>query len=165
MTYDMRSETTPVPPQGMSSPEQIAWLLNQFVADEPDVMHALLGSRDGLKLAFSDAMTRDATDSLAAAISALSSLATNLPGLSGSGVPVRQMLVERDDCLFFIVGAGATSAFRSHPGNTQGSVDTVLGVISRPDADVGKVGFEMQRLVQRFAPYMVTAVRDGGGER
>ncbi|GAA3211474.1 hypothetical protein GCM10020256_10270 [Streptomyces thermocoprophilus] len=44
-------------------------------------------------------------------------------------------------------------------------MDTILAVIATRDADVGTVGFEMGRLVQKFAPYMLIPVRVGtGGE-
>jgi predicted regulator of Ras-like GTPase activity (Roadblock/LC7/MglB family) len=161
MTYDIPPQSG----QGKSPQDEIAWLLEQFAATEPGVQHALLASRDGIKLTHSSELGRDAADALAAALSGLSSLAANIPGLSGRGVPVRQVLVERDDCLVFLVSAGATSAFPNQPLSTGRSVDTVLGVIATPDANPGKIGFEMQRLVQRFAPYMVTAVRQGDSER
>ncbi|GGZ73448.1 roadblock/LC7 domain-containing protein [Streptomyces echinoruber] len=160
MTYDM----SPHPSRDKGPQEEIAWLLDQFTT-EPGVEHALLTSRDGIRLVSSSGLGRDAADALAAAFSGLSSLAANLPGLSGRGAPVQQVLVERDSDLFFVVSAGATNAFPSQPLGAGGSVETVLGVIARPDADAGKIGFEMQRLVQRFAPHMVTAVRQGDGER
>jgi hypothetical protein len=43
-------------------------------------------------------------------------------------------------------------------------VETILTVVATVDADVGAVGFEMGRLLERFAPYMDIPVRTAGGE-
>ncbi|MFC3352103.1 roadblock/LC7 domain-containing protein [Streptomyces echinoruber] len=169
MTYDttaagLTAEAGAEPPADLTPQGRMAWLLDRFVAHTPGVTHALLASRDGIKLLYSE-MTRDPADAMAAAVSGLSSLAANLTGPTGGKLAPRQIIIERDDCLFFVTSAGTSSAFTNHPGNTRGVVDTVLGVIARPDADVGNIGFEMDRLVQRFASHMVTAVRQDDGSR
>ncbi|MFD5469614.1 roadblock/LC7 domain-containing protein [Streptomyces sp. NPDC127105] len=161
-TFDMTdasSDTADTVPPGTGGPtEDMAWLLNQFTATVPGVTHALLLSRDGLKLLTSE-IHRDWADELAAALCGLASLAQNITGPIGKKAAPQQIIIEREDCLIFIQSAGTSDAFKGHPGNTRGTVDTVLGVITRPDAKVGTVGYETGRLVAQFAPYMVTPVR------
>ncbi|MEU6553729.1 roadblock/LC7 domain-containing protein [Streptomyces sp. NPDC046915] len=144
--------------------DNMAWLLRQFASDIPGVTHAVLLSRDGLRLLDSD-VDKDWADELSAALSGVASLAANITGPSHKKRPVRQVIIERDDCLFFVQSAGRSTAFDNHPGNERGEVDTILAVIATTDADAGTVGFEMGRLIQKFAPYMLIPIRVGtGGE-
>ncbi|MET7346696.1 roadblock/LC7 domain-containing protein [Streptomyces mirabilis] len=138
--------------------ENMAWLLRQFAAEVPGVTHAVLLSRDGLRLLDSD-VDKDWADELSAALSGVASLAANITGPSHKKRPARQVVIERDDCLFFVQSAGRSAAFENHPGNERGVVDTVLAVIATTDADAGTVGYETGRLVQKFAPYMQIPVR------
>ncbi|MFF1602889.1 roadblock/LC7 domain-containing protein [Streptomyces mirabilis] len=142
--------------------DNMAWLLRQFASDVPGVTHAVLLSRDGLRLLDSD-VDKDWADELSAALSGVASLAANVTGPSHKKRPARQVVIERDDCLFFVQSAGRSAAFENHPGNERGVVDTVLAVIATTDADAGTVGYETGRLVQRFAPYMQIPVRVGTG--
>ncbi|MGW0770665.1 roadblock/LC7 domain-containing protein [Streptomyces sp. NPDC002676] len=144
--------------------DNMAWLLRQFASDVPDVTHAVLLSRDGLRLLDSD-VDKDWADELSAALSGVASLAANITGPSHKKRQAGQVIIERDDCLFFVQSAGRSAAFDNHPGNERGEVDTILAVIATTDADAGTVGYEMGRLVQKFAPYMLIPVRVGtGGE-
>ncbi|CAM5550205.1 roadblock/LC7 domain-containing protein [Streptomyces purpurascens] len=144
--------------------DNMAWLLRQFASDTPGVTHAVLLSRDGLRLVDSD-VDKDWADELSAALSGVASLAANITGPTHKKRPARQVIIERDDCLIFVQSAGRSAAFDNHPGNERGEVDTILAVIATTDADAGTVGFEMGRLVQKFAPYMLIPVRVGtGGE-
>ncbi|MFD4950510.1 roadblock/LC7 domain-containing protein [Streptomyces sp. NPDC058451] len=140
--------------------DNMAWLLRQFAADVPGVTHTVLLSRDGLRLLDSD-VDKDWADELSAAISGVASLAANITGPSHKKRPARQVIIERDDCLFFVQSAGRSAAFDNRPGNERGEVDTILAVIATTDADAGAVGFEMGRLVAKFAPYMLIPVRVG----
>ncbi|MER6847695.1 roadblock/LC7 domain-containing protein [Streptomyces flaveolus] len=142
----------------------MAWLLEQFASERPGVAHAVLLSRDGLRLLDSN-VDRDWADELSAALSGVASLAANITGPSSKKRPAKQVVIEREDCLFFVQSAGRSAVFDNHPGNERGAVDTILAVIATPDADAGTVGYEMGRLVQKFAPYMQIPVRVGtGGE-
>lgn len=143
--------------------DDMAWLLRQFVADVPGVLHAVLLSRDGLRLLDSE-VDKDWADELSAALSGVASLASNTTGPSHQKRPARQVVIERDDCLFFVQSAGRSAAFEDHPSNDRGVVDTVLTVIAAPDADAGPIGFETGRLIQKFAPYMQIPVRVGTGD-
>lgn len=143
--------------------EDMAWLLRQFVADVPGITHALLLSRDGLRLLDSD-IDKDWADQLSASLSGMSSIAANITGPTNRKSPARQVVIERDDCLFFVQSAGRSAVFDNHPGNERGVVDTILAVIAATDADAGTAGFEMGRLVQKFAPYMQIPVRVSTGD-
>ncbi|WP_327669434.1 MULTISPECIES: roadblock/LC7 domain-containing protein [unclassified Streptomyces] len=143
--------------------ESMAWLLRQFANEVPGVTHAVLLSRDGLRLLDSE-VDKDWADELSAALSGVASLASNITGPTDRKRPARQVVIERDDCLFFVQSAGRSAAFDNHPGNERGVVDTVLAVITTPDADAGTAGYEMGRLVQKFAPYMQIPVRVGMGD-
>ncbi|MFF5557083.1 roadblock/LC7 domain-containing protein [[Kitasatospora] papulosa] len=143
--------------------DDMAWLLRQFADDVPGVLHAVLLSRDGLRLLDSE-VDKDWADELSAALAGMASLASNATGPTHQKRPARQVIIERDDCLFFVQSAGRSAAFKDHPGQERGEVDTVLAVIAAPDADAGPVGFEMGRLVKRFAPYMQIPVRVGTGD-
>ncbi|MEU9734111.1 roadblock/LC7 domain-containing protein [Streptomyces sp. NPDC048002] len=139
--------------------DDMAWLLRQFAADVPGVTHAVLLSRDGLRLLDSD-VDKDWADELSAAISGVASLSANITGPSHKKRSARQVIIEREDCLFFVQSAGRSAAFDNRPGE-HGEVDTVLAVIATTEADAGGIGFEMGRLVSKFAPYMLIPVRVG----
>ncbi|MFD5240756.1 roadblock/LC7 domain-containing protein, partial [Streptomyces tendae] len=57
--------------------DSMAWLLRQFAAETPGVLHAVLISRDGLRLLDSD-VGKDWADELSAAFSGIASLAANI---------------------------------------------------------------------------------------
>ncbi|MCX5416366.1 MULTISPECIES: roadblock/LC7 domain-containing protein [Streptomyces] len=166
-THPEMNSTTGVAPASEATAshqrDDMAWLLRQFADDVPGVLHAVLLSRDGLRLLDSE-VDKDWADELSAALSGVASLASNATGPSHQKRPARQVIIERDDCLFFVQSAGRSAAFEDHPGNERGEVDTVLAVIAAPDADAGPVGFEMGRLVKKFAPYMQIPVRVGTGD-
>lgn len=140
------------------SPQQeMGWLLQTFAGDVPGVTHAVLISRDGMRLLDSD-VDKDWADELAAAISGVASLAANTTGPTHHKRPARQVLIEREDCLFLLQSAGGSKMFANQSG-MRGVVDTILLVITDPNADVGTVGYEMSRLIDKFAPYMEIPVR------
>nr|WP_260336160.1 roadblock/LC7 domain-containing protein [Streptomyces sp. EAS-AB2608] len=143
--------------------QNLAWLLRQFVADVPGALHAVLLSREGLRLLDSD-VDKDWADELSAAISGMASIAANVTGPTHQKKPAKQVMVERDDCLLLVQSAGGSAAFKNQPGAVRGVVDTILVVVTDPDADVGAAGFEMSRLVDKFAPYMEVPVRVASGD-
>ncbi|MGW5063352.1 roadblock/LC7 domain-containing protein [Streptomyces sp. NPDC004096] len=152
------STTSARGPQVKDATTDMAWLLRDFATTVPGVTHALLLSRDGLKL-LDSGLDRNWADELAAAFCGLASLTHNITGPTRKKRPTQQILFERDDALFFLQSAGRSAAFEATLGMRPKEVDTVLGVISRPDAEAGTVGFEMERLINRFAPYMTIPVR------
>ncbi|MFF4051952.1 roadblock/LC7 domain-containing protein [Streptomyces chartreusis] len=161
MTRDASLSATPAPPEQVKG--EMTRLLDEFVKDTAGVTHALLASRDGMKQVVPSHMTTDShinwVDEMAAAFSGMAGLAKGVSGPNGDKLPVRQVLIERDDTLFLLVEAGVGAAF-----TTSGtSVATVLVVLTRTDANMGTVAFATGRLVQRFAPFMTTPVRARDG--
>ncbi|MFF4276153.1 roadblock/LC7 domain-containing protein [Streptomyces sp. NPDC001536] len=155
MTHDVPPEISPREVQ-----EQMTRLLDEFVKDTTGVTHALLVARDGLKQAIVSHMDEDWADDVAAAFSGVVSLARGVTGPTSKKMPAGQVLIERDDTLFLATEAGEGSAFHSD-GKT---VATILVVLTRTDANIGTVGWEAGRLVQRFAPFMTTPVRVRDGQ-
>ncbi|MFK0142699.1 roadblock/LC7 domain-containing protein [Streptomyces murinus] len=139
---------------GAGPAQEMDWLLRQFAANTPGVTHAVLLSRDGMRLLDSD-IDKDWADSLAAVFSGLASLAANVPGPTNEPASVSQLLVERTDCVVLLRSAGGTTAFPHQLGVT----DTILAVITSPDADINNVAYEMDRLVRVFASFMEVPVR------
>ncbi|WP_406438970.1 roadblock/LC7 domain-containing protein [Streptomyces sp. NBC_01613] len=163
MTHDTprpdSGDTMTATASGQDEPsKQMARMLEEFVENVPGVTHALLVSRDGLKLVDS-AIHKDWADTWAATLGSLASLCESIPGPRGGKEALKLALVERGDALICVSIAGTSAVFPNQPGNMLGVVDTVLAVIAEPDASAGTVGFEMGLLVDRFAPYMVAAVR------
>ncbi|MGW1599792.1 roadblock/LC7 domain-containing protein [Streptomyces eurythermus] len=140
-----------------------AWLLQQFTEEQPDVTHAVLLSREGLRL-LDGGVEKDWADELAAAISGVASIAANVTGPTGEKQPAKQVLIERDDCLLLMQNAGGSKAFENRPGPVRGVVDTILVVVTTPDANVSPVAFEMSRLIRRFADHMEVPVRAASGD-
>ncbi|MFL0026055.1 roadblock/LC7 domain-containing protein [Streptomyces sp. NBUL23] len=163
MSPVMAEEAITSPAPASHQRENMAWLLRHFVADVPGVTHAVLLSRDGLRLLDSE-VDKDWADELSAALSGVASLASNITGPNHQKRPARQVMIERDDCLFFVQSAGKSAAFRGHPSGERGLVETVLAVIAATDSDAGTVGFEMGRLLQKFAPFMQIPVRVDTGD-
>ncbi|OKJ72299.1 roadblock/LC7 domain-containing protein [Streptomyces sp. CB02460] len=139
--------------------DDMAWMLQQFVADTAGITQAVLLSRDGLRL-LDSGIEKDWADQLSAGVSGLASLAASIPGPSNTRSAAGQIIVERGDCLLFVQSAGRSTLFESLPG---GAVDTVLAVVATTDAEAGAVGFAMGRLITRFAPYMLVPVRSDVG--
>ncbi|MFJ9893577.1 roadblock/LC7 domain-containing protein [Streptomyces sp. NPDC091280] len=137
---------------------QMAGMLTEFVQQVPGVTQALLVSRDGLRLV-DNGIHKDLADKWAASLGTLASLTENIPGPRGDAGAMKQTVIERDDGLIFVSFAGTSAAFPNQPGTKEGVVATVLAVITEPNANAGTVGYEMGVLVDRFAPYMVTALR------
>jgi predicted regulator of Ras-like GTPase activity (Roadblock/LC7/MglB family) len=160
MTYETpQSHSTPVAASmHEEARQQMGGMLEEFVETVPGVTHALLVSRDGLRLVDSN-VHRDAADRWAATLGSLASLCESIPGPRGDRGGLKLALVERDDALIFASIAGSSAVFPNQPGSVSGSVATVLAVIAGPETNAGTVGFEMGRLVDRFAPYMVESVR------
>lgn len=136
----------------------LTWSLQQFVADAQGVTHAVLVSRDGLVL-LDSGVEKDWADELAAGVSGIISITANLTGPDHGKADPRQVVIERDDCFLLLQYTGSSAAFR-HQGRL---VDTILAVVAAPSADMGTVGYEMGRLVDRFAPYMDVPVRAADG--
>jgi predicted regulator of Ras-like GTPase activity (Roadblock/LC7/MglB family) len=122
---------------------QLDWLLDDFVKATPGVLHSLVISGDGLRLAVSRDVDTGLADSLSAAVSGLVSLARGAASLLDSE-PVAQTIVEMSGCYLF-----ATSV-------SQGSI---LVVHTERQCDMGLVGYEMTMLANRVGHVLTPANR------
>ena len=122
---------------------QLDWLLVEFVRETPGVVHAVVVSGDGLRLATSPGVGTALGDQLAAAASGLVSLARGTAQLLGAGA-LSQTILEMAGGYLFVtsVSQGAT-----------------LAVYSERRCDIGLVGYEMALLVARAGDVLTPAIR------
>ncbi|GAA1663799.1 roadblock/LC7 domain-containing protein [Fodinicola feengrottensis] len=123
----------------------LAWLLEGLLSRTPGARHALVLSRDGLKMCRTSALTEDQADQLAAIAAGIQSLShgASIEFGDGSG-GVRQSMTEFYGGVLFIVEAG------------QGSH---VAVIAAEDADAGLVGHNMLELVEQLGERLSAAPR------
>ncbi|MET9296515.1 roadblock/LC7 domain-containing protein [Streptomyces sp. NPDC003077] len=127
------------------------WMLENLLQKTPGARHALVLSRDGLKLCHTPELSADKADQLAAIASGIQSLAHGASAEFGDGTGgVRQAMTEFHGGILFIVEAG-------HGAH--------LAVLAVEDADVGLIGFTMNELVEQIGEYLSAAPREEGGER
>jgi predicted regulator of Ras-like GTPase activity (Roadblock/LC7/MglB family) len=121
------------------------WLLDSLLERTPGTRHALVLSKDGLKLCHSPGLSLDQADQLAAISSGIQSLSYGASVEFGDGTGgVRQSMTEFHGGLLFIVEAG---------------VGAHLAVLADDDADVGVIGHNMHELVEQIGEYLSAAPR------
>ncbi|MBW4720511.1 roadblock/LC7 domain-containing protein [Saccharothrix obliqua] len=121
------------------------WLLENLLDRTPGSRHALVLSKDGLKLCRSGGLSVDQADQLAAIASGMQSLSYGASVEFGDGTGgVRQSMTEFHGGLLFIVEAG------------QGAH---LAVLAADDADAGVIGHNMNELVEQLGDYLSTPPR------
>jgi hypothetical protein len=119
------------------------WLVNAFVDRIPGVSHAAVVSSDGLLIALSQRIPRDAGDQLAAISSSLTSIVRGAAELF-EGDYVRQTVVE--------MGRGYYIVMSIQDGS-------ILAALAAKDADIGMVGYEMARLTKQAGELLTPALR------
>ncbi|MEV6132960.1 roadblock/LC7 domain-containing protein [Streptomyces violaceusniger] len=126
------------------------WLLENLLEKTPGSRHALVLSRDGLKLCLSSGLSVDQADQLAAIASGIQSLAhgASIEFGDGSG-GVRQSMTEFHGGILFIVEAGEGAH---------------LAVVAHDDADVGIIGHNMNELVEQIGDHLRAAPRVAAGD-
>ncbi|MFH8803471.1 roadblock/LC7 domain-containing protein [Streptomyces sp. NPDC017936] len=118
----------------------LSWLLQNLLEQTPGARHALVLSRDGLKLCWSEHLTLDRADQLAAICSGIQALAQGASVEFGDGTGgVRQSMTEFHGGLLFIVEAGEGAH---------------LAVVAGEDADPGVVGHQMTELVEQIGEHL-----------
>ncbi|MBA8942972.1 MULTISPECIES: roadblock/LC7 domain-containing protein [Streptomyces] len=118
----------------------LSWLLHGLLEQTPGTRHALVLSRDGLKLCWSEHLTLDRADQLAAICSGIQALAQGASVEFGDGSGgVRQSMTEFHGGLLFIVEAGEGAH---------------LAVVAGEDADPGVVGHQMSELVEQIGEHL-----------
>jgi hypothetical protein len=123
------------------------WLLEKLLEKTPGSKHALVLSKDGLKLCRTSALELDAADQLAAIASGIQSLSYGASMEFGDGAGgVRQSMTEFHGGILFIVAAGEGAH---------------LAVLASDDADVGLIGHNMNEIVEQIGEYLSAAPRSG----
>ncbi len=122
---------------------QLDWLLVEFVRETPGVVHGVVVSGDGLRLATSPGVGTALGDQLSAAASGLVSLARGTATLLDAE-PVTQTIVETASGYLF-----ATSI----------SLGSTLAVFTDRSADMGLVGYEMTMLAARVGHALTPGAR------
>ncbi|MGI5128245.1 roadblock/LC7 domain-containing protein [Pseudonocardia sp. CA-107938] len=122
---------------------RLDWLLDEFARATPGVVHVVVVSGDGLRLASSPGIGATLGDQLSAAASGLVSLARGTAQLLGAG-SVGQTILELDGGYYFVtsVSTGAT-----------------LAVFAERSCDMGVVGYEMTMLATRVGHAVTPAQR------
>lgn len=120
--------------------DQLTCLLQSLLERTPGARHALVLSRDGLKLCRSPELTADRADQLAAIAAGIQSLSHGASAEFGDGRGgVRSAMAEFHGGVLFVVEAGAGAH---------------LAVITTEDADAGLVGHTMSELVEQLGEHL-----------
>jgi predicted regulator of Ras-like GTPase activity (Roadblock/LC7/MglB family) len=124
------------------------WLLENLLERTPGTRHALVLSKDGLKLCNTPGLDLDQADQLAAIASGIQSLshAASIEFGDGSG-DLRQSMTEFHGGLLFIVEAGEGAH---------------LAIVATEEADIGLLGHNMNELVEQLGEHLTAAPRRSG---
>jgi predicted regulator of Ras-like GTPase activity (Roadblock/LC7/MglB family) len=126
--------------------EKLDWLLESLLQRTPGTRHALVLSRDGLKLCRTPELSVDQADQLAAISAGIQSLSQGASMEFGDGTGgVRQAMTEFYGGILFIVEAGDGAH---------------LAVVAREDSDVGLVGHNMNELVEQLGSHLTAPPRE-----
>ncbi|MFE9683127.1 roadblock/LC7 domain-containing protein [Streptomyces sp. NPDC002701] len=119
---------------------KLAWLVQGLLAGTPGARHALVLSRDGLKLCRTAELSVDQADQLAAIAAGIQSLSHGASLQFGDGTGgVRTAMTEFYGGILFIVEAGEGAH---------------LAVVTAEEADAGLVGHNMGRLVEQLGEHL-----------
>ncbi|HEY2814999.1 MAG TPA: roadblock/LC7 domain-containing protein [Acidimicrobiales bacterium] len=121
----------------------VSWLIDNFVERTPGVSEAVVVSSDGLPMAMSKTLDRDAGDRFAAVAAGLIGLAYGAAGRFGGGA-VNEIIVEMEKAFLFVTGISDGSC---------------LAVVAEAGCDVGMVGYEMALLVERTRTVLTPELR------
>ena len=124
-------------------PQDLNWLVTNFVERVPDAAHAVVVSADGLPLAYSDGFPQDRADQLAAVTSGLASLTQGAARVFEGGTVV-QTAVEMQAGVLVIMAV-------SHGAS--------IAVLAASSADLGLIAYEMALLVERAGKMITPASR------
>lgn len=121
----------------------VNWLVNNFVEQTPGVSEAVVVSTDGLPIAASAGLDRDAVDRFSAVASGLIGLSYGAAGRFGGGA-VTEVIVEMEHAFLFVTGI---------------SDGSLLAVVADGTADIGLVGYEMAVLVEKAGATLTPELR------
>ena len=121
----------------------VGFLVENFVDRVSGVQDAIVLSADGLLMAMSRGLTREAGDRFAAAASGLIGLAHGAAAPFDGG-RVTELIIEMERGFIFVTGIGEGSS---------------MAVMADGTCDVGLVGYEMARLVERCGAVLTPELR------
>lgn len=125
--------------------QSLEWLLERLLEQTPGAQHALVLSRDGLKLCHTQGLGVDRADQLSAVAAGVQALAQSASMEFGDGSGgVRQSMTEFHGGLLFIVEAGEGAH---------------LALLAEEDSDVGLVGHKLNELVEQLGPFLTAPPR------
>lgn len=119
------------------------WILNDFAARVPHVVHAVAVSADGLLVAATKGLPTDQADQLAAIASGLVSLLAGAARLF-EAEPVISNLTELNGGFVFSMAVSSGAS---------------LLVLASRECDIGQVSFEMAEMVNQVGPALTPAAR------
>jgi uncharacterized protein len=120
------------------------WLVARFVERVPVVRQAVVVSSDGLALAVSEGVDREAGERLAAVSSGMIGLAYGSAGRFGVGA-VSNVIVEMENGWMFVTGIRDGS---------------LMCVVTTKDADIGTIGYEIAVFADRAGEVLTPEVRE-----
>jgi predicted regulator of Ras-like GTPase activity (Roadblock/LC7/MglB family) len=126
-----------------SDARNLNWLIQNFVERVAGVLHAVVVSSDGLPMACSDGLDREAADRFSAVASGLIGLANGVALPFGGGL-VREVIIEMERAFLFVTGISDGSC---------------LCVVAGARCDPGLVAYEMALLVERAGTVLTPALR------
>ncbi|MBT2447706.1 roadblock/LC7 domain-containing protein [Streptomyces sp. ISL-43] len=130
---------------GFTTDETLNWLLEGLLERTPGARHALVLSRDGLKLCRTPELSVDQADQLAAIAAGIQSLSHGASIEFGDGTGgVRSAMAEFYGGILFIVEAGEGAH---------------LALVADEDADAGLVGHNMSELVEQLGEHLIARPR------
>lgn len=125
---------------GTTTDEKLTWLIEGLLKRTPGARHALVLSRDGLKLCRTPELSTDQADQLAAIAAGIQSLSQGASMEFGDGSGgVRSAMTEFYGGVLFIVEAGEGAH---------------LAVVTTEEADPGLVGHHMNELVEQLGDHL-----------
>ena len=121
----------------------VNFLVTSFAEKVAGVREAIVVSADGLLMAMSNGLSRESADRFAAASSGLIGLAHGAAAPFGGGL-VTEVVIEMEYGFIFVTGISDGSS---------------LAVMAEGGCDVGLVGYEMARLVERCGSVLTPELR------
>jgi predicted regulator of Ras-like GTPase activity (Roadblock/LC7/MglB family) len=129
----------------MATDANLTWMLESLVDQTAGANHALVLSRDGLKLCHTSGLSVDKADQLAAIAAGVQALSQGASVEFGDGTGgVRHSMTEFHGGILFIVEAGEGAH---------------LAVLAGEDADVGLIGHRMNELVEQIGGFLTAPPR------
>jgi predicted regulator of Ras-like GTPase activity (Roadblock/LC7/MglB family) len=129
----------------MTTDANLTWMLESLVEQTAGATHALVLSRDGLKLCHTTGLDIDKADQLAAIAAGVQALSQGASVEFGDGTGgVKHSMTEFHGGILFIVEAGEGAH---------------LAVVAGEDADVGLIGHRMNELVEQIGAFMTSPPR------